>query len=58
MGLTFVKHFTVKSRFTCIDEATSSVKCFYNSDEISRVMPGKKNYISIKLSGVKIHEQK
>jgi hypothetical protein len=35
-----------------------AVKSFYNSDEVSRVMPGKKDYISIKVSGVKIHEQK
>jgi hypothetical protein len=34
------------------------VKSFYNSDEVSRVMPGKKDHISIKVSGVKIHEQK
>jgi hypothetical protein len=45
-------------RVTCIDEANSSVKSFYNSDEVSRVMPGKKDYVSIKVSGVKIHEQK
>jgi hypothetical protein len=34
------------------------IKSFYNSDEVSRVMPGKKDYISIKVSGVNIHEQK
>jgi hypothetical protein len=34
------------------------VKSFYNSDEVSRVMPVKKDYISIKVSGVKMHEQK
>jgi hypothetical protein len=34
------------------------VKSFYNSDEVSTVMPSKKYYISIKVSGVKIHEQK
>jgi hypothetical protein len=53
-----MKHFTVKSHFTCIVEATSGVKSFYNCDEVSRVMPGKNDYISVKLSGVKIHEQK
>jgi hypothetical protein len=41
MGLGFVKHFTAKSYFTCTDEAASSVS-FCNSDELSRVMPGKK----------------
>jgi hypothetical protein len=35
------------------------VKSFYNSDEVSKVMSGKKKItISIKVSGVKIHEQK
>jgi hypothetical protein len=35
------------------------VKSFFYSDEVSRVMPGKKkDYVSIKVSGVKIHEQK
>jgi hypothetical protein len=33
MGLGFVKHFIAKSHLTCIDEASSSVKSFYNSDE-------------------------
>jgi hypothetical protein len=34
------------------------VKSFYNSDEVSRVMLSKKDYISIEVSGVKIQEQK
>jgi hypothetical protein len=34
------------------------VRSFYNNDEVSRVLPGKKDYISIKVSGVKIYEQK
>jgi hypothetical protein len=29
------------------------VKSFCNSDEVSRVMPGKEDYISIKISGFK-----
>jgi hypothetical protein len=42
-----------------LNEITAeAVKSFYNSDEVIRVMPGKKYYISIKVSGVKIHEQK
>jgi hypothetical protein len=32
------------------------VKSFYNSDEVSTVMPGKKDYISIEVSGVETHE--
>jgi hypothetical protein len=53
-----VKHFTAKGHFTFIDKSNPSVKSFYNSDEVGRVMPGKEDYISIKLSGVKIREQK
>jgi hypothetical protein len=34
------------------------VKSSYNSDEVSRVLPVKKGYVSIKVIGVKIHEQK
>jgi hypothetical protein len=34
------------------------VKSFYNGDEVSRVMPGKKDYISVKVSDVKMREQK
>jgi hypothetical protein len=30
----------------------------YNSDELSRAMPGRKDYVPIKGSGVEIHEQK
>jgi hypothetical protein len=42
-----------------LNEVTvEAVKRFYNSDEVSRVMPGKKDYTSVKVSGVKIHEQK
>jgi hypothetical protein len=40
-----------------LNEVTVEVaKRFYNSDEVSRVMPGKKDCISIKVSTVKIHE--
>jgi uncharacterized lipoprotein YajG len=36
-----------------LNEVTVEViKSFYNSDEVSRVVPGKKDYISIKVSGV------
>jgi hypothetical protein len=47
-----VKHFTAKSHFTYIDEATTSVKSFYNSDEVSRIMPGKKKKITYQLKSV------
>jgi hypothetical protein len=38
MGLGFVTHFTVKSHFTCIDEATSSKIYLLNS--ALRAKPG------------------
>lgn len=36
----------------------SKVLEFYRSDEISRVMPGKKNFVSVKEEGQKVHKQK
>jgi hypothetical protein len=42
-----------------LNEVTVEVeKGFYNNDEVSRVMPGKKDCVSIKVSGGEIHEQK
>jgi hypothetical protein len=43
---------------TLLEVTAEVVKSFYNSDEVSRVMSGKKDYTSIKVSGVKIDEQK
>jgi hypothetical protein len=34
------------------------VKSSYNSSEVSSVLPGKKDHISVKVSVVKIHKQK
>ena len=31
---------------------------FYQSDEFSRMCPGKKEYVSVKIDGVKQHKQK
>lgn len=31
---------------------------FYNSDDVSRIMAGKKNYVTVKENGNKIHKQK
>jgi hypothetical protein len=56
-GIGFYEVFYCKESLHCIDEATSSCKRFCNSDEVSRVIPGKKDYISIKISGAKIHER-
>jgi hypothetical protein len=47
-----------KSGKTLNEVAVEVVKSFYDSDEVSRVMPGKKDYLSIKVSGVKVNEQK
>ena len=39
-------------------ETTSSIEAFYRHDDISRVMPGKKDCFSILRDGVKTHVQK
>lgn len=39
-------------------ETASLAKCFYLNDEFSRMMPGKKDFVSIKENGVRRHEQK
>lgn len=42
-----------------LDEATTSlVKEFYNSDEVSRIMPGKKDFVTIREKGSKNQIQK
>jgi hypothetical protein len=42
-----------------LNEVTVEVlKSFYNSDEVTRLMSGTEDYILIKVSGVKIREQK
>ena len=39
-------------------ETVEMVHVFYESDEISRVMPGKKDFVSVKLEGKRMHVQK
>lgn len=39
-------------------ETKALVQSFYCNDEVSRLMPGKKDFISIKENGVRRHEQK
>lgn len=39
-------------------ETKTLVKMFYLNDDVSRLMPGKKDFISIKENGVRRHEQK
>ena len=34
------------------------VQDFYKSDSVSRIMPGMKDYVSVKKDGVRVHEQK
>ena len=34
------------------------IKAFYYSDEVSRIMPGKKDYVSVNLHGERQHLQK
>ena len=40
------------------EELVKKVKQFYESDKISRQMPGRKDYVTIKINGVKEHVQK
>jgi hypothetical protein len=37
---------------------TEVVKSFYNSDKVNRVLPRKKDYIPVNVSGTKTQEEK
>ena len=39
-------------------ETTELVTQFYESDDISRVMPGKKDFVSVRKEGRRVHVQK
>ena len=39
-------------------ETTDLVIQFYESDDISRVMPGKKDFVSVRKEGRRVHVQK
>lgn len=39
-------------------EVTERVKKFYEDDEFSRMCPGKKDYVSVRLDGIKLQKQK
>jgi len=39
-------------------EIVDLVKSFYNSEDISRIMPGKKDYVSVKVDDKRFHVQK
>ena len=39
-------------------ETTALVQSFYESDEVSRMMPGKKDYVSVRQAEERVHVQK
>ena len=39
-------------------ETVDTVHTFYESDDISRIMPGKKDFVSVKQEGKRLHVQK
>ena len=41
-----------------LPETVDIVHAFYESDDISRVMPGKKDFVSVKQEGKRVHVQK
>ena len=41
-----------------LPETVDIVHAFYESDDISRVMPGKKDFVSVKKEGKRVHVQK
>ena len=41
-----------------LPETVDIVRSFYESDDISRVMPGKKDFVSVKKEGKHLHVQK
>jgi hypothetical protein len=47
-----------KAGKTLLQKTADEVKDFYSSDEISRMMPGKKDYVSITMDGKRQHVQK
>ncbi len=40
-----------------LPETVSTVREFYESDDISRIMPGKRNFVSIRQKGKRVHFQ-
>ena len=49
---------SAKKGKTLSPEVSKRVKDFYESDEFSRMCPGKKDYVSIKENNIKVHKQK
>ena len=43
---------------TLSTDTVDEVKAFYRSDDISRVMPGKKDFVSVNVNGGRVHAQK
>jgi hypothetical protein len=48
----------IKTRQSVTPATADTVKQFYASNEISRIMPGAKDYISVNSEGTKVHLQK
>ena len=47
-----------KKSSTLPETTVELVKAFYLRDDISRVLPGKKDYVSVKENGVRVHKSK
>ena len=43
---------------TLSTDTVDEVKAFYRSDDISRVIPGKKDFVSVNVNGGRVHAQK
>jgi hypothetical protein len=48
----------VKKGKTISSDIEENVKLFYQNDEVSRMFPGKKDYVSVKINGKHVHMQK
>ena len=40
------------------DTTVEIIQSFYQSDEVSRILPGKKDFVSVKVNNLRIHKQK
>ena len=47
-----------KPGHSLLTETVELIKSFYDSDDISRTMPGKKDYVSVKVDEKRVHVQK
>lgn len=49
---------TISPRYALAAEVVDAVKNFYCSDDVSRLMPGRKDFVSVKYENGRIHQQK